>query len=422
MGGSWLARKKKFQGGPFAGKTQSEAQQAASAAWQSMSPEERAKFTGSRPMVSDVTIALTQPTPSTPTPSPARPPQGRYATPANALQSLGVAPPPTPAVPSATPANKPMLPRTGAPTQAELIAKAESMPNAPSFNSPTMGKYGDDESGTSPGANVAERFLAMGQQQDQRLQFAKNSVTAAKAAQAAVPANKPMMPRSIPTPYGTGSVTFNQPKRTGPTVFDGGKPVDMAASRQAGTIVTTPTAPNKPMLPVTKPAPAMATTLAKSSATVQSPVATTAAKPVVAAAPPNKPAPPTFVTMSPDQRQAYLQQQINAPAPTGPSVLQRAKANQTYPDVNAIRQARADQEAAKPLISKAAGAVASAASLAGQGLSQLSQVGTGMVGTAVGIGKDLAKATFVGDPDKAKKAAATLQAANKPMLPSMVRR
>lgn len=416
MGGSWLARKKKFQGGPFAGKTQSEAQQAASAAWQSMSPEERAKFTGSRPMVSDVTIALTQPTPS-----PARPSQGRYATPANALQSLGVAPPPTPAVPSATPANKPMLPRTGAPTQAELIAKAQSMPNAPSFNSPTMGKYGDDKSGTSPGANVAERFLAMGQQQDQRLQFAKNSVTAAKAAQAAVPANKPMMPRSISTPDGTGSVTFNQPKRTGPTVFDGGKPVDLAASRAAGTIVTT--APNKPMMPGTASARPVATTTPNPTATVHrpvvtpaaKPVATPAAKPVVAAAPPNKPAPPTFVTMSPDQRQAYLQQQINAPAPTGPSVLQRAKANQTYPDVNAIRQARADQEAAKPLISKAAGVVGAAASLAGQGLSELSQVGTGMVGTAVGIGKDLAKATFVGDPDKAKKAAATLQAA-KPMV------
>jgi hypothetical protein len=228
--------------------------------------------------------------------------------------------------------------------------------------------------------------------------------------------------KTLQSRYGSGSVTFNQPKRTGPTVFDGGKPVDLAASRAAGTIVTT--APNKPMMPGTAPARPMATAAPNptATATVQNPVSTPAAKPVVAAAPPNKPAPSTFVTMSPDQRQAYLQQQINAPAPTGPSVLQRAKANQTYPDVNAIRQARADQEAAKPLISKAAGAVASAASLAGQGLSQLSQVGTGMVGTAVGIGKDLAKATFVGDPDKAKKAAATLQAANKPMLPSMVRR
>ena len=296
------------------------------------------------------------------------------------------------------------------------------MPNAPTFNSPTMGKYGEDQSGTSPGANVAERFLAMGQQQDQRLQYARNSVTAAKAAQAATPPNKPMLPRSISTPYGTGSVTFNQPKPMGPTVFDGGKPVDLAASRAAGTIVTT--APNKPMMPGTAPARPMATTAPNptATATVQNPVSTPAAKPVMAAAPPNKPAPPTFVTMSPDQRQAYLQQQINAPAPTGPSVLQRAKANQTYPDVNAIRQARVDQEAAKPLISKAAGAVASAASMAGQGLSELSQVGTGMVSTAFGVGKDLAKATFVGDPDKAKKAAATLQAANKPMLPSMVRR
>jgi hypothetical protein len=286
------------------------------------------------------------------------------------LSTLGVTPPPAPVMAP----NKPMIPSTSAAPPPQVINGAVS-------RSPTETQF---QTGT----------------------VMTNAQTGSKTLQ---------------SQYGTGSATFNQPKRTGPTVFDGGKPVDMAASRQAGTIVTTPTAPNKPMLPVTKPAPSMAMTPPKSSATVQSPVATPAAKPVVAAAPPNKPAPPTFVTMSPDQRQAYLQQQINAPAPTGPSVLQRAKANQTYPDVNAIRQARADQEAAKPLISKAAGAVASAASLAGQGISQLSQVGTGMVGTAVGIGKDLAKATFVGDPDKAKKAAATLQAA-KPMLPPMARR
>ena len=186
-----------------------------------------------------------------------------------------------------------MLPRAGAPTKAELIAKAQSMPNAPSFNSPTMGKYGEDQSGTSPGANVAERFLEMGQQQAQRLQFAKNTVTTAKAAQAAVPANKPMMPRSISTPYGTGSVTFNQPKPMGPTVFDGGKPVDMAASRAAGTIVTT--APNKPMMPGTAPARPMATAAPNPTATVQNPVTTPAAKPVVAAAPPNKPMLPPMV-------------------------------------------------------------------------------------------------------------------------------
>lgn len=367
MGGSTLPRKMKFQGGPLGKMTQSAAMQASMAAWQAMTPEARARFTASRPMVPGVATAAPAAAPMQTTPAPAL---GRFATPSNMLSTLGVTPPPAPVMAP----NKPMIPSTSAAPPPQVINGAVS-------RSPTETQF---QTGT----------------------VMTNAQTGSKTLQ---------------SQYGTGSATFNQPKRTGPTVFDGGKPVDMAASRQAGTIVTTPTAPNKPMLPVTKPAPSMAMTPPKSSATVQSPVATPAAKPVVAAAPPNKPAPPTFVTMSPDQRQAYLQQQINAPAPTGPSVLQRAKANQTYPDVNAIRQARADQEAAKPLISKAAGAVASAASLAGQGISQLSQVGTGMVGTAVGIGKDLAKATFVGDPDKAKKAAATLQAA-KPMLPPMARR
>ena len=139
----------------------------------------------------------------------------------------------------------------------ELPPLLRNNPNAPGLNSPSMGS---GRSTTGPGRNVAERFAAMGAAQAVRAAGAKEAVTAKRIEQVLNPTQTVDAARAVrdaalaqsgitdmgggkkalSNKYGTGFATQGGLPTPGPHVYDDGKPVDMAASRAKGSIVTMP--------------------------------------------------------------------------------------------------------------------------------------------------------------------------------------